>query len=277
MPATIVVLRFGIGLILIVTIVFLRGNWRWIKLKDLPMLALLGLLGVTFHQWLQASGLKTAEATVGSWIVATVPVFVAILGRFLLKEALGRKRAVGIAVAFVGALIVVGKGNPIELITGQTGALGDFLFLLSSINWAVFTVLSRRVLRAGVQIDNGEGSRQFDKPYDPLASIMVVLGFGWVFSLIWFVFGGSIQDIYNLRGDTLWVILFLGIACSGLAYIFWYQALGVVDATRAGAFLYFEPIVTALVAWPMLGEDMSVGSIVGAMGILIGVWIVNRS
>ena len=277
MPATIVVLRFGIGLILIIAVVLLRRSWGYLKLKDLPMLALLGFLGVTFHQWLQVSGLKTAEATVGSWIVATIPVCVAILGRFLLKESLGGKRAVGIVVAFVGALIVVGKGKPFELFTGQAGTIGDFLFLLSSINWAIFTVLSRQILRGSNSTNHEKAQTQVDRTQEPLASMMVVLAFGWIFSLVWFALDGSMLDIDQLRGEGLWAILFLGIACSGLAYIFWYQALGVVDATQAGVFLYFEPIVTALIAWPMLGEKMTLSGIVGGVGILVGVWIVSRS
>jgi drug/metabolite transporter (DMT)-like permease len=190
---------------------------------------------------------------------------------------LGGIRAVGIAVVFVGALIVVGKGNPIELFTGQAGTIGDFLFLVSSINWAVFTVLSRRIFRGNNLVNHQKEHTHVDRKQEPLATMMVVLSFGWIFSLIWFAFDGSMLDFDQLKGEGLWAILFLGIACSGLAYLFWYQALGVVDATQAGVFLYFEPIVTALVAWPLLGEWMSVGSIIGAMGILFGVWIVNRS
>ncbi|OGO18925.1 MAG: hypothetical protein A2Z14_05215 [Chloroflexi bacterium RBG_16_48_8] len=110
----------------------------------------------------------------------------------------------------------------------------------------------------------------------PLVSMMVVLAFGWIFSLFWFAFGGSVSDFAHLKGDGLWAILFLGIACSGLAYIFWYQALSVIDATQAGVFLYFEPIVTVLLAWPILGEKMSLGGIIGGMGILLRVWAVNR-
>ncbi len=45
-----------------------------------------------------------------------------------------------------------------------------------------------------------------------------------------------------------------GVGCSGLAYLFWYDALDRIDATQAGVFLYFGPLVTALLAWPLLGE-----------------------
>jgi len=118
MPASITVLRFGIGSLLIAVVLLFQGKGKFVKLKDLPMLALLGFLGVPFHQWLQVTGLKTASATVGSWIVATTPVFVAILGWLVLKEKFGQKRVLGIMIATLGALIVVGQGNPLDLLFG---------------------------------------------------------------------------------------------------------------------------------------------------------------
>ena len=184
-------------------------------------------------------------------------------------------------IATLGALIVVGQGNPLDLLFGRVGTVGDFLFLMSSINWAVFTVLSRRVLSR----EYGSGERGLssstdqaaDRVHQPLNTMMFVMAFGWFFSLIWFTADGRVSDLSNLTGEYMWAILFLGIACSGLAYIFWYQALGVVDATQTGAFLYFEPIVTASLAWPILGESMSLGAITGGAAILLGVWVVNRN
>jgi drug/metabolite transporter (DMT)-like permease len=251
---------------------------RW---GDLPTLALLGFLGVTLHQWLQATGLKTASATVGSWIVATIPVFVAILGWIFLKERLGRKRIVGIAIATIGAMFVVGQGNPLNLIRDKVGTEGDILFVLSAINWAIFTVLSRRVLRQKSVRDRDSFNETerilHSETNHPLAKMMYVMGFGWLFSLVWFAIDGRISDFSNLSGEYLWSILFLGVACSGFAYIFWYEALAVVGATQTGVFLYFEPIVTALLAWPILGEVMSLGAVLGGVAILFGVWLVSRN
>jgi drug/metabolite transporter (DMT)-like permease len=50
----------------------------------------------------------------------------------------------------------------------------------------------------------------------------------------------------------------------------------VIDATQAGAFLYAEPLVTSLLALPLLGEGMSLAGIAGAAAILVGVGWVNR-
>ena len=66
-------------------------------------------------------------------------------------------------------------------------------------------------------------------------------------------------------------------ACSGLAYIAWYDALQRMPASEAGALLYLEPLVAMAVAAAVLGERITVATIVGGAVILLGVWLVNRA
>jgi drug/metabolite transporter (DMT)-like permease len=279
-PATITVSRFGIGLIVIF---FLIGpeRARSAFAKDrLLSVAVLGFFGIALHQWLQANGLKTAQATVGSWIVATIPVFVAILGRVILGEILGLVRSLGIGVAGIGVLIVIGQGNPLSIIEGHIGSIGDLLFVLSALNWAVFTVISRgRIIRQKIQAAENINAYKNDvsgSVEDPLGLMFVVMFFGWLFSLLWLVADGGWRGLLALQTESVLSLLFLGIASSGLAYAFWYGGLQKIQASRAGVFLYIEPFVTAILAWPILGEKMTTATILGGATILIGVWLVNR-
>jgi drug/metabolite transporter (DMT)-like permease len=63
------------------------------------------------------------------FIVATTPVFMALLGWLLLKEGLGRVKTFGILLAFAGVLIVVSKGDFGSISIGKFGAPGDILIL----------------------------------------------------------------------------------------------------------------------------------------------------
>ena len=92
---------------------------------------MLGFIGVTFHQWLQANGLVTAQATTTAWIVATTPIFIALLGWLVLKEKLGWLKVGGIALAALGVLLIVSNGNPGALFTGKVGTIGDLLILIN--------------------------------------------------------------------------------------------------------------------------------------------------
>ena len=71
-------------------------------------------------------------------------------------------------------------------------------------------------------------------------------------------------------------VAFLGVFCSGLAYIAWYDALKVLTTAQTGVFLYLEPLVAVVVAFFILGEAITPGSVLGGAVILLGVWLVNR-
>ncbi|HEY47872.1 MAG TPA: DMT family transporter [Anaerolineae bacterium] len=270
-PTTIIPIRFGMGL-LILTVANRRGNFRPIDLKAMPMLALLGFLGITLHAWLQATGLKTVAATVTAWVIATIPVFVALLGWAFLGERLSLLRLGGIVLAASGAVTVVSGGDLRALLAGRVGTVGDILIGISALNWALFTVLSKRVLRSDAHRPTGGGTGQGHA----IQMMLYVMAFGWIFSLPGMILDKGWLALQTLSSQGWWALVFLGIACSGLAYLFWYEALDRIAATQAGVFLYFEPLVTAVVAWPTLGEAITGVIALGGAAILLGVWLVNQ-
>lgn len=142
-PVTVVWLRFAMGLVILGAAVIARKQLALPRRKDLAYFGLLGFIGITFHQWLQSTGLLTAQATTTAWIVTTSPIFIALLGWLFLREKLGWLRVSGIGLAFVGVLLVVSKGNLQSLLIGSAITTGDILILISAPNWAVFSVLLR--------------------------------------------------------------------------------------------------------------------------------------
>src|SRR4030042_693507 len=85
-PVTVVWLRFAIGVIILGIATSIRRQFSVPNRRDLAYFALLGFLGITFHQWLQSAGLVTSQASTTAWIVATTPVFMVILGFIFLHE-----------------------------------------------------------------------------------------------------------------------------------------------------------------------------------------------
>jgi drug/metabolite transporter (DMT)-like permease len=258
-PAAVVWLRFGIGMLILGAAVVIRRQFILPERKDLAYLALLGFIGITFHQWLQSTGLQTAQATTTAWIVATTPVFMALLGWMVLKERLAGTQVAGITLAAFGVLLVVSNGNLASIGLGQFGTWGDFLVLLSALNWAIFSALSRRGLMT----------------YKASPMIFYVMGFGWLFSSLWFFSGAGLGQLAQLSRAGWLAIAFLGVFCSGLAYIFWYDALQNMPVAQAGAFVYIEPFVTVVVAALILGEPMLWTSLLGGGLILAGVILVQ--
>jgi drug/metabolite transporter (DMT)-like permease len=259
-PITIVWLRFLMGLLILGLTVVLQKQFALPARKEWTYFALLGFLGITFHQWLQSNGLQTSEAGTTAWIVATTPVFMALLGWFLLKEKLGWTKISGILLAFIGVLVVVSKGNFASISIGTFGAPGDVLILVSAVNWAVFSALSRRGL----------------KSHHPSLMMFHVMSFGWLFTSGLFLTTNGFAEINDLTINGWMAVAFLGIFCSGLAYIAWYDALKVLTTAQTGVFLYIEPLVAVVVAFFILDEDITLVSLLGGAIIIFGVWLVNR-
>jgi len=259
-PMTIIWLRFGIGVVILGLFGITRKELSMVSLREFGYLAGLGFVGITFHQWLQANGLVTAQATTTAWIVSTTPIFIALLGWVFLKEKLGGIAIGGIALATLGVLLVVSKGDLNTVWRGGFGTYGDVLVLISAPNWAVFSILSRRGL----------------KTFSATNMMFHVMTLGWLFTglLVWA--GDELSYMHTVSPQGWTSIAFLGIFCSGLAYIFWYDALKAIPASRVGVLLYLEPLVAVSVAAALLHEVVTIPVLLGGAAILLGVWLVHR-
>ncbi len=260
-PATIVWLRFSMGIVILGLAAIRKHELSPPGARDWPLLALLGFIGVAFHQWLQSNGLQTAAATTTAWLVATTPVFIALLSWVSLRERLGVLQWAGILTAATGVLIILGHGNLQALWSAAPMNRGDLMVMLSAPNWAVYTILSRRLLARMA----------------PSKMIFYVMLAGWLFITVWAVgFGPGTREI-SLLSSTGWLaIAGLGVFGSGLAYVMYHDALHVLPASQLGVFLNLEPVVTMLLAAPILGEPMTIVVLLGGAMIVGGIYLVNR-
>jgi drug/metabolite transporter (DMT)-like permease len=260
-PIMVVWLRFSLGLGVMGVAMWLRHPLTLPSKTMMPYLALVGFIGITFHQWLQSTALQTTWASTSSWIVATAPIFMALLGWVFLRERMDWIAAAGIVLASLGLALVVSRGEWAELFGGRFGGRGDLLMLISAVNWAVFSTISKPGL----------------KRLPPTQMMFWVIAWGWVFTSIWLWMQGGWRPIPSLSTAGWISLLFLGIFCSGVAYLFWYDGLEAVPVVQVGAFLYFEPLVTLIIAAFLLGESINWASLLGGMLILGGVGLVNRA
>ena len=259
-PITVVWARFAIGVIILGIVVLVRKQFKLPQRAEVPYFGVLGFLGIAFHQWLQSTGLMTSKASTTAWIVATTPLFIAMLSWVFLKEKLKWAQVIGIGMATIGVMLVISEGEISSLSVGKFGNRGDILIFISAINWAVFSVISRRGL----------------KNHPAALMMFYVMAAGWFIISIPFFIGPGVNDLQALSLQSLLSVLFLGIFCSGIAYVFWYDALKSIPASQVGVFLYLEPFIAVIVAAFLLGESIILASLIGGILILIGVWMVNR-
>ncbi len=260
-PVTLIFTRFGLGTALLVGILVLRGEPQAPPRGAWRTLALLGFLGIFVHQMLQAYGLTLTSAVDAGWLIGLIPIWSAILSAIFLGERFGAAKLAGLALGFAGAVLVMTRGRIGGEVLGFPSTRGDFLILLSTVNWAVYTILGRSTLgRIGA-------SRA-------TAGTMLL---GWLMLAPIFLLETGWREWGSLSLRGWGSVLFLGIGCSGLGYLFWYAALARLEASQVSAFLYLEPLVTLVAAMVLLSEGMRATTAVGGVLVLAGVFLVQRT
>ena len=255
-PLTLILLRLILAVIFLTAIALYRKRDFSVNLKSHGGIFILALIAV-FHLWIQVTGLQYTSAAKTGWIIGTAPVFMAIVGFFVFKELLTLIKISGILIAFLGLILLISHGDisSIDLISNK----GDFLILGSSFTWAVYSAVNKKI----------------SLTYPPMMTILFLFLMMAIIISPFTINNASIQSVIHLSGKGWTAILFLGILCSGAAYVMWASALKEMENTKVGAFLYFEPFVTVIASWLMLNEKITLFMILSGIIITVGVVLVN--
>ncbi len=260
-PTALIFVRFSLGTMLLLVLLSLRGAHPMPPRQAWAPLALMGFVGIFIHQMLQGFGLTMATAVHTGWLIGLIPIWSALLSAIILKERFGWMKVLGLTGGFAGAVLVITQGSFGGQMLQLPSTRGDFLILVSTVNWAVYTVLCHGTIRR----------------LGPLRATAGMMLFGTVMLAPLFCWNRGWLEVAHLSTAGWAALLFLGIACSGLGYLFWYGALERIEASRVAAYLYLEPFVTLLAAIALLGEKVHGLTIVGGLLVLLSVYTIQRA
>ena len=256
-PETIISMRMVLAISLLLVIALIQKRDFTIHLKSHGYIFILALIAV-FHLWIQVTGLKFTTASNTGWIIGTAPIFMAVFGLIFFKEKLNALKVTGIIIATFGLLLLVGKGNPtnIDFIKNK----GDLLVLSSAFTWGIYSMVNKKI-----SLD-----------YSPLMTILYLFIMMAIIIIPLTINQAVISSVVHLSAIGWVSILFLGLLCSGVSYVIWAYALREMESAKVGAYLYFEPFVTVIVAWILLNEDITLLMILSGLIITAGVFLVNK-
>jgi drug/metabolite transporter (DMT)-like permease len=254
------VLRFGLGSLLMMAILFRRSANPIPVRADWGRLAAVALVGVTGFNTLFFRGISLAPASDAGMIIPTMsPIFTAVAGMLFLGEGVRFGRVVGLAVSLAGAVLFF--GDVILHSEGQAGRVwGDAALVGAAICWAATSIMSR-----------------------PLSVRIGVLP-----TSAWTIFLGSIVLLllsspklaavpWGQLTGRFWIVLaYVVVFPTVIAYILWMEGIRVIGSGPATTFMFLAPVFALLIAAALLGERPTALQGAGGALMLLGVWLVNR-
>lgn len=228
---------------------------------DYGRLFLYALFGVILNQLLYITALTLTTATAAQTLITAGPALTLLAAISLRRERGSGGKWAGIALACLGALLLVGAE------VGGGAGLGNLLVLLNVASFSVYLVISRDLLER----------------YDPLT----VITWTFLFGAVGVAPVAALTGMEGLGGTSsltwaalAWIILVPTVG----GYYLNVWALKRVESSVVAVFVYLQPMVTALLAAPVLGETVPVRLIPAALLIFAGVavtaaegWRVRRA
>ncbi|MCB1827541.1 MAG: DMT family transporter [Coxiellaceae bacterium] len=251
-------LRFFVGsLILSVVCYFMKvhptryedsqkpiSSFDWLVLLAQALCA-----GFLFNTFI-LSGLNYTDASTAGIITSITPAAIAVLSYFIIKEKLGPKRIAAIILAVLGLIVIsVGKGGEANT---ERALLGDFLVLVAVFPEALFTVIAKWH-KANI---------------NSFAIALAINLLNFIFFIPLSI--SSITYLKPLHFSHIALVILYGLM-GGLFFVFWYKGLEKNSASVAALFTALMPISASVLAFLVLGENISLYDMVGMVLVILSI------
>lgn len=234
-------------------IVALAVRMRLPKREDVGRIALAALFGITIYHLAFTFGETGVSPSASALIIASGPIWTALLANAFLGERLNGFGWAGVAMAFAGvAAIALGEGKG-----GLTVEPMAVVTLLAALSTATYFVLSKKPLRT----------------YSAVEFTSYVIWFGTIPLLVFAP--GLAHQLPAAPAWSTWLIVFLGVFPGALAYVMWSYALSGMPASTTASFLYSSPVLATIIAWVVQRSVPSAATVAGGVLALAGVILVQ--
>ena len=254
-PLLVALLRFALAGAILWVAWRLRPVREPLTRAELGRLALIGFVSLTVYFSFENLGLARTSASEAAILIATIPIFVAVIGVFVPAERPSGRQWAGILLSFSGivALVLAAGG------TGGGSLTGNLLVLAASVSGAAYGILARRLLVSR--------SALFVTTWQNLFGALFMAPLALVEALVM----GVRRPTVPAAGG----VLFLTLVCSILAYLLLNYAFRFLPASRVSVFINLTPVVAVASAYVVLGERLTVAQGVAAAVVVAGVWVTN--
>lgn len=223
-----------------------KGDWK-------PLL-FMGICEPGFYFVFESMALTYTDASQAGMICALVPLLVAFPAAVLLKETISRRTMVGFGLAISGAILLSAAAETTE--TAPNPALGNFLEFLAMVCATGYMITLKRL----------------SPRYGPwfLTMIQAFIGTAFFFPLL-FLPTTELPTAFDPVG--IGCIVYLGVFVTLAAYGLYNVGMSQVPASQASTFVNLIPVITLLLGWAILGEQLTLVQYAASALVLSGVWV----
>ena len=252
------------------TTVLLLLRWRTgsisLPRSDFLRICILGVVGFGCYQILWSTGIQTISAGDSALLIATTPVFTAVLAALTGADSLSPLRLAGALLSFVGVAVVIESGPGFDL---TASLIGDLLTLAAAMCWAIYTAFGANVLRRHSPLKT--------TTWAVVAGTVFLAPFGlYQLGTVGITGGMEAAVASGALIAAILAILYSGTMAAGVANVVIFHAIKLVGPTRITALQSLVPAMAVVLAAIFLGEPIRPGQIVGGVIILAGVAILRR-
>lgn len=251
-PMTLALLRFSMASVLLFGVFKLREPKTKLDKKDLPLIILAGVIGITIYFYFENNGVKLITASAASIIIATIPILTLLADTLISRSKLTKKKIFSVLLSILGVCLVVG----VDIHWAGSG-LGYLMMLGASVAWVIYCLVTKPLFKKYSQL-----AIVF---YQTIVGTIAFIPFAFLEKIHWSLVSNVV--IVNL--------VYLGIFCSAFGYYVYAYALDKLGANIAALFLNLIPVVTVIASCFILGEHLSYMQILGGLIVIISVTMAN--
>jgi len=205
-----------------------KGDWLY--------LAILGFVGIAFSMSAFQFGVMHTNANLAAIIICVNPVFTMIFAHFLLHDPFTKKKALALALAVIGLVVVA---NPFKLAEGNE-PIGIIMVMLAAISFGLYSAIAKlRIAKIGGPAQN---------------SLSFLIGSLFVLIVI-LIIGDPVVAGINLQ--TLPVVAYVALVVTAIGYFSYMRAIDQCGPSRASITFFIKPILAVVLAAIILGEPIT--------------------
>jgi drug/metabolite transporter (DMT)-like permease len=253
--------RFAMASVLLLGLTWqAEGRLPPLKKQHLLPIALLGMTGIFAYNFFFFTGMKLIAAGRASTIVATNPIFITLLSALLFKEKLKPLKAAGILLSVGGAIMVISRGDPRQILRGGLG-WGELFIFGCVLSWVAYSLVGKALM--------AELSPLTAVAYSSLAGAAALLVPAYL--------EGAARDFSHYSGTSWLGLAYLAVFGTVLGFRWYYEGIKRIGPARASIFINFVPISAVILAFLLLREPITSSLLGGAVLVSSGVYLTNST